>query len=57
MFQICNGCRKHIKDLKTKDMVEEHCLNMKSIANDIVTINYEAPSIEIENDSYYEALT
>lgn len=38
MFQICNGCKKHIKDLKRSDMVETHCSKMKSIAGDILEI-------------------
>lgn len=33
MFQVCNACRKHIKDLKQADMVEEHCTTMKGIMN------------------------
>ncbi len=56
MFQICNGCRKHVKDIKTREMVEEHCQNMKAIADDIIAINQDGPSIEIRNDKYYEAL-
>jgi radical SAM protein with 4Fe4S-binding SPASM domain len=39
MFQICNGCRKTIKDLKEHNLVEEHCLSMKSIAADIIEAN------------------
>ncbi len=35
MFQVCNGCRKHIKDLKDSNMVEEHCTNMKSIIGEL----------------------
>lgn len=54
MFQICNGCRKHVKDMKTSGMAEEHCSNMKAIASDILRINYEEPNIEIMNDDYYE---
>lgn len=38
MFQICNGCKKHIKDLKRSGMVETHCAKMKSIADDILEI-------------------
>lgn len=38
MFQICNGCRKHIKDLKRSDSVEKHCQKMKSIANEIIAL-------------------
>lgn len=39
MFKICNGCRKTIKDMKNEDIVEDHCVLMKSIASDIITIN------------------
>ena len=39
MFQICNGCKKTIKDLKDHNLVEEHCLIMKSIAPDIIESN------------------
>jgi radical SAM protein with 4Fe4S-binding SPASM domain len=39
MFQICNGCRKTVKDLKEHNLVEEHCLHMKSIAKDIIEAN------------------
>lgn len=39
MFQICNGCRKTIKDLKDYNMVEEHCFRMKKIASDIIESN------------------
>ena len=41
MFQICNGCKKTISDLKQHGMVTEHCNLMKSIAVDIVRINAE----------------
>jgi len=39
MFQICNGCRKTIKDLKDYNLVEEHCFRMKKIAGDIIDSN------------------
>ena len=39
LFQICNGCRKTVKDLKEHNLVEEHCLSMKSIAADIIEAN------------------
>lgn len=55
MFQICNGCRKHVKDLKRKNMVEEHCTNMKAIADDITAINAQDNVPEVMNDTYYEA--
>jgi radical SAM protein with 4Fe4S-binding SPASM domain len=35
MFQTCNACRKHIKDLKSSNKVEEHCTSMKSIMSDL----------------------
>lgn len=39
MFEICNGCRKTVKDQKNHNMVEEHCKHMKSIAPDILRAN------------------
>jgi len=39
MFQICNGCRKTVKDYKEHGLVEQHCKKMKSIAKDIIDIN------------------
>ena len=39
MFQICNGCKKTIKDLKTHNMVETHCKKMKTLAPDIIRAN------------------
>lgn len=39
MFQICNGCRKTIKDLKDHDMVESHCYKMKQLAPKIIEAN------------------
>jgi radical SAM protein with 4Fe4S-binding SPASM domain len=39
MFEICNGCKKTIKDLKDYNMVEEHCFKMKSLAPDIIESN------------------
>jgi len=57
MFQVCNGCRKHVKDLKRKDMVEEHCIKMKSIASDIIEINSsKTESMDIKNENYMGAL-
>lgn len=38
MFSICNGCHKHIKDLKRSGLVERHCTKMKSIAEDIISL-------------------
>jgi radical SAM protein with 4Fe4S-binding SPASM domain len=39
MFQICNGCKKTIKDLKDHNMVEGHCQIMKQLAPDIIEAN------------------
>ena len=39
MFEICNGCRKTIKDLKNAGMVEEHCRHMKQLAPEIIKSN------------------
>jgi radical SAM protein with 4Fe4S-binding SPASM domain len=39
MFQICNGCRKTIKDLKDHNMVEAHCQQMKLLAPKIIEAN------------------
>ena len=39
MFNICNGCKKTIKDLKEADVVELHCVRMKKIAEEIVKTN------------------
>jgi len=39
MFDICNGCRKTVKDFKRHNVVEAHCRLMKSIAPDILKAN------------------
>lgn len=39
MFQICNGCRKTIKDHKDYGLTEVHCKKMKGLANDIIQSN------------------
>ena len=39
MFEICNGCRKTVKDLKNFMMVEDHCKHMKQLAPDIIKAN------------------
>lgn len=39
MFQICNGCKKTIKDLKDYNMVESHCSKMKKLAPSIIEAN------------------
>lgn len=45
MFQICNGCKKTIKDLKTHDMVEEHCYTMKLLGPAILASNGMADTL------------
>jgi len=39
MFQICNGCKKTIKDIKDYNLVEKHCIKMKSLAPSIIKAN------------------
>jgi radical SAM protein with 4Fe4S-binding SPASM domain len=39
MFEICNGCKKTITDLKSHNLVEEHCYKMKQLAPDIIKAN------------------
>ena len=39
MFNICNGCRKTIKDLKDYNLVEQHCITMKRLAPKIIESN------------------
>lgn len=39
MFQICNGCKKTVKDTKQHNMVEQHCSLMKQLAPRIIDAN------------------
>jgi radical SAM protein with 4Fe4S-binding SPASM domain len=39
MFQICNGCRKTVTDLKEYNLVETHCKKMKTLAPMILEAN------------------
>ena len=39
MFDICNGCRKTVKDFKRHNVVEAHCKIMKTIAPKILKAN------------------
>ena len=39
MFDICNGCKKTIKDLKNYNLVEAHCVKMKTLAPAIIEAN------------------
>jgi len=47
MFNICNGCRKTIKDLKDYTLVEKHCFKMKSLASDIIEANGLSGILEV----------
>ena len=39
MFDICNGCKKTIKDLKRHHLVEDHCSRMKRLEPTIIKIS------------------
>jgi radical SAM protein with 4Fe4S-binding SPASM domain len=39
MFEICNGCKKTITDLKEHGLVEHHCRKMKKLAPKIIEAN------------------
>jgi len=39
MFEICNGCKKTIKDHKDHGITESHCIKMKKLAQDIIHAN------------------
>lgn len=39
MFQICNGCKKTVSDMKELGLVEHHCKRMKTLAVDIIAAN------------------
>jgi radical SAM protein with 4Fe4S-binding SPASM domain len=39
MFDVCNGCRKTIKDHKDYGLTEIHCSKMKTLAADIIASN------------------
>jgi radical SAM protein with 4Fe4S-binding SPASM domain len=58
LFQICNGCRKTIRDMKSHAMVERHCKLMKTLENDILTINEDNVStiIDLNKKTNYEPL-
>jgi len=39
MFEICNGCKKTVRDMKREGQAESHCKHMKSLAPRILEIN------------------
>jgi radical SAM protein with 4Fe4S-binding SPASM domain len=52
MFQICNGCKKTVKDMKRSGIVEDHCKHMKKIAPDILkSNNLNIPVTPYEDES------
>ncbi len=48
MFNICNGCRKTVYDMKRANMVESHCSLMKTISSKIIQINETSKSTIID---------
>lgn len=38
LFKICNGCKKTIRDIKSRGWVEKHCSEMKKNKEDLVII-------------------
>jgi len=46
MFEICNGCRKTIRDLKDHGLVEKHCSKMKTLAPLIIESNNMTGKLE-----------
>jgi radical SAM protein with 4Fe4S-binding SPASM domain len=43
MFEICNGCKKTVRDMKREGIVEDHCKQMKTLAPRILEINGMSP--------------
>lgn len=48
MFDICNGCKKTIKDMKKHGIVEQHCKTMKTIAPKILEVNFGSEPEELD---------
>lgn len=48
MFNICNGCRKTVSDMKRAGIVESHCSLMKTIASTIERINVDAGNMHVD---------
>ncbi len=44
MFDICNGCKKTVRDMKREGQAEDHCRHMKTLAPRILEINGLDPS-------------
>jgi radical SAM protein with 4Fe4S-binding SPASM domain len=58
LFQICNGCRKTIRDMKSHAMVSKHCTLMKTLEQDILNITEKnvSTSIDLNKKTNYEPL-
>lgn len=59
MFDICNGCRKTIRDTKRAGMVESHCSLMKTLSSKLISINDECQHMVLDllpknNERRYE---
>lgn len=39
LYDICNGCKKTIHDLRRENLVEQHCFRMKQLAPRIIEAN------------------
>lgn len=50
MFETCNGCRKHTKDLKAQGLVESHCTTMKSIMDDIISMSESEEILKLKEE-------
>jgi radical SAM protein with 4Fe4S-binding SPASM domain len=54
MFQACNACRKHVKDLKRLDKVEEQCFTMKSIMCELEEMSSSPEMENLKNKIDYD---
>ena len=45
MFDICNGCKKTVRDMKREGQAEDHCYHMKKLAPRILEINGMDPGL------------
>jgi radical SAM protein with 4Fe4S-binding SPASM domain len=45
MFEICNGCKKTVRDMKREGTTEAHCKQMKSLAPRILATNGMSPDM------------
>lgn len=57
MFDICNGCRKTIADMKRHNMVESHCRLMKTLAPDIIEINRRSEHLHCDTYANFQEMT